>query len=654
MKIAARLMLGFGVLMLVIAGVSGYAAYTARQVRAAYDIALHRTENEALDQRIDKDFILARLGVQMVLATDDQSRRPQIDEAIKRTRAGIDNLAAGTVDPERRTAVEALRGYLSEYETRAGKLLTFRDKNDALNTPEGKQAFADVLETAGKFSATAEPLAASYRAAVQTAAKQANDALDQMVSISMIAGCASMVLGLAISFAVSRSIAGPIREITGAMRALAGGNLSVRVPEGERHELGGMAAALRTFRDQAVENRRLVEAQGQAREAAEAAKRAAVRDMADTIERDAGVAVQKVQQLCGAMAGTAAKMAATAARTGQNAADAAEAAQQALGTAQTVASAAEELTASISEITRQVAASSSVSRDAVAAGEGARESIAALSAQASEIGQVAQIIADIASRTNLLALNATIEAARAGEAGRGFAVVASEVKQLASQTARSTEEISRQINAVRDATGSAADAVSRIVATIGEIDRISTSVAAAVEEQGAATAEIARSVNETANAANVVSQRTDDVRGAASEADQQANDVRNGAQMLEDAVQSLREGVNRAVRTSTEDANRRMADRIATELPGKLSLSGRAPLDVRVSDVSQTGAKLHGVTDVPTGAGGRLHVQGFDLAVTCHGPRGADTMGVAFATDAANTERAAGLVARLAGHRLAA
>ncbi|ONG53066.1 hypothetical protein BKE38_13605, partial [Pseudoroseomonas deserti] len=239
---------------------------------------------------------------------------------------------------------------------------------------------------------------------------------------------------------------------------------------------------------------------------------AALNNMAEAIEREAGIAVEKVSALTSDMSGTAKAMASTAARTGQNAGEAAEAASQTRHTAETVASAADQLTSSIHQIVRQVSGSTASAQRAVVAGRGARDSIEAMSQQAAQIGKIAEIIADIAARTNLLALNATIEAARAGDAGKGFAVVAGEVKQLATQTAQSTADITRQIAAVRQATQLAADEVSQVVGLIGEIDTTTSAVAAAVEAQGSATAAIARSVGETASAASRMSQRTDDVR----------------------------------------------------------------------------------------------------------------------------------------------
>jgi methyl-accepting chemotaxis protein len=211
----------------------------------------------------------------------------------------------------------------------------------------------------------------------------------------------------------------------------------------------------------------------------------------------------------------------------------------------------------------------------VTAGTEARGRIEAPNQKVERIGEVADMISDIAGRTNLLALNATIEAARAGDAGKGFAVVASGVKALATQTVRSTEEIARHISEVRQATGASVGAVARIEETITEINAIAGSIAAAVEQQGAATAEIARNATETADAANEMTRRTTDVSSEAVDTGRHAIDVRDNTVALGQAVKELRHLVIRVARTSTAEAGQQQAPRAAVDVAARLTTSGR-------------------------------------------------------------------------------
>jgi methyl-accepting chemotaxis protein len=276
------------------------------------------------------------------------------------------------------------------------------------------------------------------------------------------------------------------------------------------------------------------------------------------------------------MGATADEMNASAGRTGAAAESAAAAAAQALANAQTVASAAEQLTASIREIASQVYQSNEVVGRAVAVGTETRATMEALNEQVGRIGVVADMISEIAAKTNLLALNATIEAARAGDAGKGFAVVASEVKQLATQTARSTEEITRHIGEVRAATGTSVASVRQIEQTIGEINAISGSIAAAVEEQGAATAEIARNVTETASAANTMTNRTTEVSAEAAQTGHRAVEVLDNTAALNAEVEELRRAVINMVRTSSSEVDRRGYRRRPCLVDATINCQGQA------------------------------------------------------------------------------
>jgi methyl-accepting chemotaxis protein len=223
--------------------------------------------------------------------------------------------------------------------------------------------------------------------------------------------------------------------------------------------------------------------------------------------------------------------------------------EEASGNVQIVAAATEELSSSVSEIGRQVTQSTEIASQAVEEANRTNTTVQGLSTAAQKIGDVVKLISDIASQTNLLALNATIEAARAGEAGRGFAVVASEVKSLASQTAKATEDISAQVAAMQSATSGVVDAIKSIGGTIGAMNEITTTIAASVEEQGAATQEIARNVQATASGTSQMTSSIGGVTRAAGEAGTAAGQVVGLADKLGAQAETLRSNVTNFLAT---------------------------------------------------------------------------------------------------------
>jgi methyl-accepting chemotaxis protein len=510
-------------------------------------------------------------------------------------------------------------GVLADCERQVHEFITLRTELVRISRAEGAEAANKLGNNTSNRSnrqalnATVVALAHQNEDDVGAVARDL-DQFQATMSAVLPAVTAGVILSavLLVLFLVIGGITRPLARIIEAMQRLAAGEFDVVVPgRGKRDEIGQMADALEVFRSQAVENRRLTEAREREQVEAEEQKRAALIAMATNIETAAGTALAELGERTGELAAIAGSMRSMTERTGQSAKAAAAAAGQALATAQTVASAAEELAASIRSIGGQVSSSTALVVRAVAAGDATRAAIDDLGEEVSRIGAVADMIGDVASRTNLLALNATIEAARAGEAGKGFAVVASEVKQLATQTARSTQQIAEHISAIRTATGVAVGAVNRMKATVSEIDAVSASIAEAVEQQDAATAEIARNVAETAAAVSEMNERNVEVSAEAGRGGAYAETVLTNTRGLGTALDDLKGAIIRTVRTSSREVDRRLFSRRQVDLAGQVSIGGRPHCPVRLVDISEEGAGFTGGPERSIGQRGELRLDGF-------------------------------------------
>jgi methyl-accepting chemotaxis protein len=381
------------------------------------------------------------------------------------------------------------------------------------STPEDMILFVPVMDGQGDKARRVGTLAMAW----STAPIKATVNRQLLTTLWIMLGVLVVQLA-AILFAVRGVVSRPLLRLVKLM----GGDHSVESLQAElkgterrNDEIGDVARSLVEFRRTSAEVDQLRRDQTEAAARAGAERRQTAQRLADNFQQSVGSVAEALSGSIGEMRKAADQLSAAADQTEAKCAVAVSGAEATSQNVGTVAAAAEELSASVREITRQVSDSAQFASNAAAGSERSNQRIAVLSEAVTKIGQVAQLISEIASQTNLLALNATIEAARAGEAGKGFAVVASEVKSLATQTGKATEDISQQLSAVQDATSGTVEALQEIVGKIKDIHGLSAAISASVEEQQAATAEIARSAQGAAGSTQQVYNSVREITGSA-------------------------------------------------------------------------------------------------------------------------------------------
>ncbi|GLR98221.1 MULTISPECIES: methyl-accepting chemotaxis protein [Bradyrhizobium] len=371
---------------------------------------------------------------------------------------------------------------------------------------------------------------------------QARQEISLATSVMLAMG-ALMLVGSALFvwLYVGRSILRRIGALHQSMQLLANGDLETEIYRSKNHndEISVMANTLQVFRESMIEARALTSEQDRDR-IAKAERAARMEAKIAEFESTVRSALDNLAQSANSMQSTAQSMSNTADQSNALVNAVASAAEETSVNVQTVSAGTEQLSSSIQEISRQVVTSAEIAKKAVDEAGATDATVQSLADSASRISVVVDLIQTIASQTNLLALNATIEAARAGEAGRGFAVVASEVKSLASQTAKATDEIRTQIASMQEVTTSAVGAIQGIGRIIGEINDVTTTIAAAVEEQGAATREIARNIQHAAGGTSEVSSNIVGVSTASAEAGAAAGDVLSASDALRREADMLR------------------------------------------------------------------------------------------------------------------
>ena len=524
--------IGSIILLLGVCAIGGtlFSGHLINQVAEGYSETLEHEDPALLQMaRMNRQIVGTQRSIyQMAVATTPEEIKvadDRLNETLKLLWERAD--AAKSLAPALVPMVDGLSAKVkSDLETACGPLIAFARTDTSVDgvvkagrmmNKDCDPALSALNAEIGRFIDT--EVAKSKANMVALDASTASAVLTLNIAIGI-----ALVLSFGLAFVVARfGIVGPLNGVIGTMESLAKGELAVDITGTERKdELGAMARSTEVLRQGLAEAERLrEEAALQELRSAERLK-AERNQIADSFERSMGALADAFAHSSSEVSSAARNLSSTAEETSRQAQAVGGAAEQASNNVQTVAASTEEMTASIREIAQQVTHAAKIAVTASEETQRTQNEIIDLSQAAAKIGEVVDLITNIASQTNLLALNATIEAARAGEMGKGFAVVAQEVKQLAAQTAKATDEIAAKVSEIQGATQRTVGSIDKIVGTISDIRQATSTIASAIEEQGAATQEIATNTQHAAHGTGTVNDnivgvgRAAEMTGAAS------------------------------------------------------------------------------------------------------------------------------------------
>ncbi|NQV99612.1 MAG: methyl-accepting chemotaxis protein [Rhodospirillales bacterium] len=507
-KLSSKILIGYAlVIFLTGIGIAG-ATYLIYDISKIANVIFDKylisgTSAQSAMTNLMRIDISTRKVLSMETPDEALSALEDLEDLISDLRDDMDVVSERNPDEKTTEIVEASVEKIDQFEAYVGDIKTTIEQSRG-NMPKQSE-IQDLLdaktqiieELGGGIENIIELMAGTGFTFREKAKTETNTA----ISIAAVGGVIAIILAVLVSLAISKWAIGVLPSLIACIRQLEDRDYSFEVPAMNREdEIGDMATAIERFRGQRQEAEKHVAIQESER--AEKQKRAErISALTKAFDATAMSAVSSVDESSRELKQTATMLMDAATLTKSENSAASGAAQEALTSIQTVTSAAEELSMSIEEINRLVTSSTEIARQASEESRQANEQVGGLEIAAQSIGEVVQLINDIANQTNLLALNATIEAARAGEAGKGFAVVASEVKNLASQTAKATEEINLHIQNIQNASSGSVDVIRNIGQTVDRVEEVFMTIATAIGEQRSATREIAESVTHTSTSA---------------------------------------------------------------------------------------------------------------------------------------------------------
>jgi methyl-accepting chemotaxis protein len=519
-------------------------------LQLGWSVARQMSESDRFGQISDSLIVMRTAILQSEIDVKSLGRTPELDAA------GLHDLAIERkyFDREFKKVKDFIRDSGQSLDVEAQEVFGDLDKlleneiNPALKSSDLVKlaAATDAYgEKVTRLSDIFETLAASASKERRRHFTTTQTEIDTAEIINMITFGGALLILIPLLFFITRSILKPLRALTGAMQELAQGAAQITVPARDRRdEIGAMALTVEVFRANTEKMQALEQERAEAEQRAAADRKALMDDLAGRFDQRMRGLIQAITSESGKLKTRAEALTKVADTTQRQGAEASTASMQSTNNVKAVATAAEALSASLQDVSRQIQRSATIARKAVGDVEATGKDVESVAETAARINDVVKLIGEIASQTNLLALNATIEAARAGEAGKGFAVVASEVKNLATQAAKATEDITAQIGALHTVVSRSVRSMSEVRGVIAEADVIASSVAASVEQQSAATRHIAQNVAQAANGNEQVFATVQSLADSASEGQQTAEAVRMTSQVLTEASDRLERDVH--------------------------------------------------------------------------------------------------------------